>query len=188
MSNRIETLLKNYRKRIDLPWAGNLAGAQRVWFALYPPAEERRLRLRLPDFEMETKSAMHGWKLFDLTEACPQWLSAHAYRDSYFAKSSNFTNAVRKRFEQHVVKQLRDAATTGDVNQDTVFAILGVGSLFGVLTIAEVIKAAAEVVPGRLLVFFPGYKTENNTYKLLDAAIAWNYLAEAIPSDEGVTQ
>lgn len=188
MSNRIETLLKNYRKRVDLPWAGNLAGAQRVWFALYPPVEERRLRLRLPDFEMETKSAMHGWKLLDLTEACPQWLSTHAYRDSYFAKASNFTNAVRKRFEQHVIKQLRDAATTADVNQDTVFAILGVGSLFGVLTIAEVIKAAAEVVPGRLLVFFPGYKTENNTYKLLDAAIAWNYLAEAIPSDEGVTQ
>ena len=32
----------------------------------------------------------------------------------------------------------------------------GVGSLFGVLPIAEVINAAAKSVPGRLLVFFPG--------------------------------
>lgn len=188
MSNRIDTLLKNYRRRVDLPWVENLAGAQRVWFALYPPTEERRLRLRLPDFEMETKSAKHGWKLFDLTDAFPKWMAAHDYRESYFADLTNFTKAVRQEFEQHVIQQVRDTAADGGVNKDTVFAMLGVGSLFGILTIAEVIKAAAEIVPGRLLVFFPGSKTEHHTYKLLDAAIAWNYLAEAIPFDAGVSQ
>jgi len=188
MSNRIDTLLKNYRKRVDLPWASNLAGAQRVWFALYPPVEERRLRLRLPDFEMETKEAEHGWKMFDLTNTFPEWLAANDYHDDYFHDLSNFTRSARKKFERHVIQQIRESATASEVNPNSAFAILGVGSLFGVLTIAEVIKAAADMVPGRLLVFFPGYKTENNTYKLLDAAIAWNYLAEAIPSDEGVTQ
>ncbi len=187
VSNRIETLLANYRRRVALPWAANLAGAQRVWFALYPPDNERRLRFRMPDFESETKTAFHGWKLYDLTPTFPAWLAAHDYREAYFEDLSNFNTAVRGEFQDHVVADLQRFIGSADVNQDTVVALLGVGSLFGVLPIAEVIKAAAKSVPGRLLVFFPGSKTDNNTYKLLDAAVAWNYLAEAIPSDQGVT-
>lgn len=185
--NRIETLLGNYRRRVALPWAANLAGAQRVWFALYPPADERRLRFRIPDFESETKTALHGWKLHDLTPSFPAWMAANDYHEAYFVDLSNFTDAVRHEFQEHLIANIHATMRASDVHQDTVVALLGVGSLFGIISISELIKAAAKEVPGRLLVFFPGQKTENNTYKLLDAAVAWNYLAEAIPSDQGVT-
>jgi hypothetical protein len=67
-----------------LPWERNLAGPQRVWFAVYNKAEERRLRRRLEEFEISTKRAKHGWVTIDLTNAFAQWLSNHEYRDGYF--------------------------------------------------------------------------------------------------------
>lgn len=186
VTNRIETLLANYRRRVALPWATNLAGAQRVWFALYPREDERRLRFRIPDFESETKAARHGWKLYDLTPTFPAWMAGYEYRDAHFGDLTNFNTGVRGEFQEHIIVDMQRVISAGDVDQNTVVALLGVGSLFGVVAIADVIKAAAKAAPGRLLVFFPGTKTDNNTYKLLDAAVAWNYLAEAIPSDQGM--
>ena len=46
--NEIEGLLKAYERFLQLPWDRTLAGPQKVWFAIYEPAQERRLRLRLP--------------------------------------------------------------------------------------------------------------------------------------------
>jgi len=39
----IDELLTAYRKFVALPWQQNLASAQRVWMAVYPPEHERRL-------------------------------------------------------------------------------------------------------------------------------------------------
>ncbi|KKL78541.1 hypothetical protein LCGC14_2023830, partial [marine sediment metagenome] len=64
---RIEQLARNYERFAALPWAQNLAGAQRVWFAVYDKSDERRLRFRLGEFELATKRAKHGWRLADLT-------------------------------------------------------------------------------------------------------------------------
>src|SRR2546428_332417 len=44
----IDRLVSNYDRQMRLLWATNVSGKQRVWFAVYPPAEERRLRARLP--------------------------------------------------------------------------------------------------------------------------------------------
>jgi hypothetical protein len=50
----IDRLLSNYSRQVRLPWSPNVSGKQRIWFAVYPPAEERRVRARLPQFEALT--------------------------------------------------------------------------------------------------------------------------------------
>jgi hypothetical protein len=80
----IDRLLSNYSRQVRLPWSANMSGKQRVWFAVYSPAEERRVRARLPQFEALTLEANHGWTTVDLTRLLPEFLAAHKYRDSIF--------------------------------------------------------------------------------------------------------
>ena len=62
-------------------------------------------------------------------------------------------------------------------------ALAGVGSLFGLLKVKGVVDRLAPIVPGRLVVFFPGSYEENN-YRLLDAYDGWGYLAVPITADQ----
>jgi len=48
----IDRLLTNYARQVRLPWSVNTSGKQRVWFAVYPPSEERRVRARLRNLSM----------------------------------------------------------------------------------------------------------------------------------------
>src|SRR5271165_5076049 len=82
----IDRLLTNYSRQVRLPWSHNVSGKQRVWFAVYPPSEERRVRARLPQFETLTLEANHGWTTVDLTRLLPEFLAAHKYRESIFQK------------------------------------------------------------------------------------------------------
>ena len=59
---RIEGLLKAYSQFVAQPWPESLAGAEKVWFAVYEPKQERRLLFRISEFETATKKAGHGWK------------------------------------------------------------------------------------------------------------------------------
>ena len=52
--SRIDPLRKNYQRICGLPWDRNVAGAQRVWLAVYDKEDERKLRLRLGLFEEAT--------------------------------------------------------------------------------------------------------------------------------------
>jgi hypothetical protein len=70
-----------------------------------------------------------------------------------------------------------------NVNDNTVVALKGVGSLFGLLKVKEVVDKFAPMVNGRLLVFFPG-SYENNNYRLLDGYDGWNYHAVPITADK----
>jgi hypothetical protein len=73
----INRLLSNYSRQVCLPWSANVSGKHRIWFAVYPPAEERRVRARLPQFEALTLEANHGWSTVDLTRLLPEYLAAH---------------------------------------------------------------------------------------------------------------
>ena len=73
---------------LSLPWSANMSGKQRVWIAVYPPAEERRARARLPQFEALTLEASLGWIAVDLTRLLPEFLAAHKYRESIFQAHS----------------------------------------------------------------------------------------------------
>lgn len=178
----VEALLRNYEKYVALPWDTNLAGAQKVWFAIYNPYDERRLRVRIGDFAVATQKAGRRWKQFDLTSLFAEWMAANRYRDSYFAKPETLGMAL-KNFEKHVIETLREALTTPDADKDTVVAVSGVASLFGFTRVAAVMDAVAGSVQGRLLVFFPGERDAAN-YRLLDARDGWNYLAIPITAQE----
>src|SRR5437867_10832312 len=86
----IDRLVTNYNRQMRLPWSANVSGKQRVWFAVYPPAEERRVRARLPQFEALTLEAKHGWTTVDLTRVLPEFLAAHKYREGIFKDPQHF--------------------------------------------------------------------------------------------------
>ena len=68
---------------------------------------------------------------------------------------------------------------------NTVFALTGVGGLYGVGRVSDLISAIEAQVVGRLLCFFPGQHSENS-YRFLDARDGWNYLAVPITSEESI--
>ena len=178
----IEGLLRNYEKYVAIPWESHLAGPQKVWFAVYNPMDERRLRTRIGEFEQATRHANHGWRHFDLTPLFAQWMAQHRYRDSYFAKPENLTMALTK-FEAHVADTLRTVLTAEGVDEHTVIAVSGVASLFGLTRVSSVLEVVAHSINGRLLVFFPGERNGAG-YRLLDARDGWNYLAIPITAQE----
>src|SRR5947209_19547242 len=85
--NRIDLLKKNYQRLCEYSWDRHVAGAQRVWLAVYDKEDERRLRLRLGLFAEATEHAGHHWHAVDFTDAFAKWLCSPPYSDyaaSYF--------------------------------------------------------------------------------------------------------
>ena len=183
----IDELIDDYRRFVSLPWPNNLAGRQRVWMAIYPPDQERRLRLHLKDFEAATIAAKHGWYLHDITTSFEHWMAAHELRDAYFRAPSLLESALSAfmdSLENEVRRQLQDHASPSDV-----VAILGAGTLFGlsdVVKVSALVARVADDINGRLMVFFPG-DHEGNTYRLLDGRDGWDYLAVPLKSSGGRT-
>ncbi len=181
--SEIEGLIQAYKHYVQLPWDRNLAGPQKVWFALYEPAHERRLRFRLQEFEEATLNAQHTWKLFNMTDTFAEWMAQHEYREEYFEQPEDMNPALND-FMQDLSHQIIAELTHPDVDADTVVAILGLGSLFGLTFASAIFKAIAPSIQGRLLVFFPG-QHHGSIYRLLNARDGWNYLAVPITGLEG---
>jgi hypothetical protein len=85
---------------------------------------------------------------------------------------------------EHLRGLVEAELTALEVDENTVVALLGVGALFGVYRVSQLIEGVNPLIRGRLLVFFPGEKQGNN-YRLLDARDGWNYLAVPIVAMEG---
>jgi hypothetical protein len=179
--NEIETLVNKYADQLKL-WVKNLPAPQRVWFLIYDKTQERRLRLRLGDFEARTQAAGHRWSLVDLTNAFAEWMACHEYRDAYFEQPDAMRMELAN-FEKHVVDRVGEALTAPGVDNRTLVAVVGLGSLFGLVRSSDVLPRLEPQIPGRLLIFFPGSHDGPN-YHLLDARDGWNY--RAIPISKGV--
>ena len=181
----VERLIHNYDTRVSLPWERNLAGPQRVWFAVYNKAEERRLRRRLEEFEISTRRAKHGWITIDLTDAFATWLSQHEYRNGYLENPEHLEgdSPVVDEFKSDVTERVLGVLASPLADGNTVVAIHGIAGLFGFMKTSELIEKVENAIQGRLLVFFPG-EYDNNTYRFLDAREGWNYLAVPITSDD----
>jgi hypothetical protein len=174
--NRIQKLLRAYETQVGLNWDGGLHGAERTWFAIYDPVDERRLRAMFGEFELTTRAQGHEWRHIDVTGAFEEWLAKSEYRESYF-EDPEFLEMQYGDFELELQTRIRSEAALADDN--TVLAISGVGSLFGSARVSGLVAGIAESINGRLLVFFPG-TLESNTYRLLNARDGWNYRAVAI--------
>lgn len=180
--SKLRRLLQSYERFIRTPWRDDVASAQRVVFCVYDPVEERSLRSRIGEFELATIAAGHGWQHFDLTDTFAQWLGTQRYALKYFEKPELLGTLLPKYLE---FLDSRFAAFVDQTTMDshTVVAVSGVGSLFGLSKVKDVVDAFAPRVSGRLLVLFPG-SFENNNYRLLDGYDGWNYLAVPITADQ----
>ena len=129
--NEIERLHTEYDRFVRTPWDRTLAGAQKVWFAIYDPAQERRLRLRIPDFEVATRNAGHGWALIDLTDSFAHWMAQHDYREAYFEEPELMVTALDE-FAAAIADQVIAMLISDVVDEQTVVAVAGLATLFGV--------------------------------------------------------
>jgi len=88
-----------------------------------------------------------------------------------------------KPLPEHIVAKFEQYILEHGVGANTVVALTGVGSLFGLLKVNQVVARLAPLTAGRLLVFFPGSYREDNSYRLFDAYDGWDYLAVPITAD-----
>src|SRR5271157_3143744 len=132
--NRIELLKKNYQRFCETSWDRNVAGAQRVWMAVYDKEDERKLRLRIGLFEEATHHARHRWEAIDLTDALPDWLCSPPYQDyaaSYFESPILLGKAPLAAFKNYIAGRINQVLKTCMSPEETVVAVYGVASLFG---------------------------------------------------------
>ena len=180
--NEIEDLLSRYERHVRLPWDHKLAGAQKVWFAKYDPGQERRLRLRISEFQTATTDAGHMWRLVDITNSFAEWMANHEYKDAYFEHPEDLELALDD-FLDFAAERVCQELKHPDIDENTVVALLGLASLFGLIRVAELVAKVDSEIPGRLIAFFPGERDGSN-WRLLNARDDWNY--HAVPIEGGI--
>lgn len=183
--SRLDSLLAKYKRTIEAPWRSNVAAPQRVIFVVYDPGDELKFRARLPEFELATRGAGHGWQALDLARAPAEWIAGHEYREAYFEDPSMLMRDADgdiQGFAARITATVRAVAST-EAGADAAFALYGVGSLFGFSRVAALVDATKDAVRGRYVVFFPGDLRDGN-YRLLDARDGWDYLALAVVADD----
>lgn len=187
MSSKVDKLVGTFKQHLDVPWQESIAGIQRIIFAVYDKTDELRLRANVGEFQLATQQAQKKWLLIDLTNSFPDWMSKQEYKDAYFespedlagyqaGELTQFVNDLTEKLKSQIIEA---------TDSNTVVALMGVGSLFGLARVSTIVEGIKDVVKGRLLVFFPGeHHPENHTYRLLDARDGWNYLAIPLTASE----
>jgi hypothetical protein len=187
MSSKVSKLVAVFKQHLSVPWQPGLASIQRVIFAVYDKTDELRLRANVEEFALVTQQAGKQWLLIDVTNAFPQWMAAQEYRDAYFESPEDLAGYQTGELTEFVIALTEQLKTriAAEAGPDTVVALLGVGSLFGLARVSLVVEGIKDSVAGRLLVFFPGeHHPENHTYRLLDARDGWNYLAVPLQAND----
>jgi len=180
--SKVKRLIQSYTSFISTPWRDDAAASQRIIFCIYNENDELKLCAKIDEFEIATKQAGHEWALFDLTDSFAQWLATQRYAKSYFEKPQLLGNRLPT-YHPYLLDRFKVFLSEIDVSDNTVVALKGVGSLFGFIKVKDLVESFAPLVPGRLIVFFPG-TCENNNYRLLDGYDGWNYLAVPITADK----
>lgn len=172
----MDLLLSAYESHVTTPWRDGLSGSERVWFLVYSPSNERRLRRRLDEFAIATRDAGLGWKHLDMTDWFAQWLASQRHAEGFYKRPDGLPE---KRFVESVAERLR--AGLQSATERDVVAVTGVGGLFGLTPLNAVLKLVDASIKGRLLVCFPGtYERDFHRYRLLGAGEGWSYLAAPV--------
>ena len=179
--NQISKLAANYKRHVSVPWQRTMAGAQRVMIIVYAKERERALRAGIGEFEVATREAGHQWVEVDATRWFAEWMVADEYREAYFEDPELLGMKLDGEFREVAADRL--AAALEDAGDNAVVALVGAASLYGFLRVSELIQSVEPSIRGRLAVFFPGTKNEDN-YRLLDARDGWSYLAQPITLHE----
>ena len=104
------------------------------------------------------------------------------YAEAYFKEPEKLLHMPSK-FKDFIFDKFKEQTTCA--TKDSVIAIMGIGSMFGFITIKEFIEDLAAIVDSRIVVFFPGSysSSPSSNYRLLNAYDSWDYLATPITSD-----
>jgi hypothetical protein len=181
--NRIEKLLESYEGYISLPWNGQVAGAQKVIFVVYPKTEERRLRMHISGFEQITNAEGHEWMNADLSDAVAEWIMTLKYKQEYFESPEDMI-PMYPEFEKWICDRINQHWGKMQKPESGVLALSGLGGIFGFSKVSRIVDILSSSIQGRLLVFFPG-EWDNNNYRFLDARDGWNYHAVPITLEKG---
>ena len=183
--NRIDHLLGNYRSHMQMPLKLGLPASQRVWFAVYPAEDERRLNSRIDEFEIVAKEACYQWVRIDLKGSFAKWLASvdEEERADWFNNPGDIDLYAKTEWKDFLTDFFKTEIASVTAPESAVFALTGLMDLYDFLHVSELIDGLEKTFPGFLLVFFPGEK-EGNTYRFLDARTGWNYLATPILSDK----
>lgn len=176
----VSRLLENYQSFVKLPWQSGLASSQRVWFLVYHPSEERRVRAHAKNFEASTLEAQHKWQSIDITDETSEWLSKHESSSEFFKHPDAIVGAEED-LRDHIASIIQVALEKPGIDDNTVLAVIGTGSLFGFGSVSSAVSSIESSIKGRLLVFFPG-EYDDNQYRFMDAREGFNYMAVPITS------
>jgi hypothetical protein len=179
MQSKIDQLLAAYDKVVREPWSSALSGQERIWFLVYDPAEQRKIDLRLGDFETTTLKAGKRWRSISLKLCFPSWMANHEYKEEYFSNPEYIVDQLEADFIPYAISFLKKELQKVEQDADTLIAIRDVSALFGFVRLSEILKSCDKDFKGRMLIFFPG-EFEQNQYRLLDARDGWDYLARPI--------
>lgn len=179
MQSKTDQLLQAFEKVVNEPWSNVLSGQERIWFLVYDPAEQRKVDLRLGDFETATIKAGKRWKSISLKKCFPSWMANHDYKDEYFTNPEYIVDQLEAEFIPFAIQYLIDELKKMEQDMNTLVAIRDVSALFGFARLSEILKSCDKEITGRMLIFFPG-EFEQNHYRLLDARDGWDYLARPI--------
>jgi hypothetical protein len=179
MQSKIDQLITAFEKVVNEPWSSSLSGQERIWFLVYDPADQRKIDLRMGDFETLTIKAQKKWKNISMKSCFPQWMASHEYREEYFKEPEYIVDQLEAEFIPFAIRFLKEDLSRIDQDQDTLIAFKDVSALFGFGRLSEILKSCDKDFKGRMMVFFPG-EFENNQYRLLDARDGWDYLARPI--------
>jgi len=186
--SRLDQLEESYRRHVAIPLRSGLPLAQRIWFLVYAPEDERRLQNRLTEFEIATSDAGLHWREIDLDGSFAAWIDA-AYSDEVECASVLFDREIAEDyanpgFRDYLVEKIRVtiAAVPRDEADSTVFAIHGLMELYDFIHVSEIMEELGREIRGVLLLFFPGAR-QGNSYRFLEARDGWDYLATPITAD-----
>lgn len=112
-------------------------------------------------------------------------MASQKYAKSYFQKPE-LINTLLPKYIAYLAGRFESFISENNIDNDTVVVLSGVGSVFGFQKVKDLVDKFAPLVPGRLLVLFPGSYEEDN-YRLLDRYDGWNYLAVPITADNDYT-
>lgn len=179
MPSKIDQLLDSFEKVVNEPWSSSLSGQERIWFLVYDPADQRKIDLRMGDFETLSVKASKKWTSISMKMCFPQWMANHEYKEEYFREPEYIVDQLETEFIPYAIRFLKEELARIDQTPDTLIAIKDVSALFGFSRLSEILKSCDKEFKGRMMVFFPG-EFENNQYRLLDARDGWDYLARPI--------
>ena len=179
MASKVDSLLEAFEQVLTEPWTQTLSGQERIWFLVHDPADQRKIELRLGDFEAATVSAGKRWLPISLKKCFSDWMSSHEYRDEYFADPEVLADQLEVEFKPFVVDYIGSEIQKAGADENTIIVVTDVAAIFGFARLSNIISTAADHVKGRMLVLFPG-EFNKNQYRLLDARDGWSYLARPI--------